>query len=1429
MFDSKDHKPKSLDAEKENSSSLSLEQAEVAQLVEFESLSHLSKPSTGLNLIQQKADAFSEITNLELLQKKASTKGVYGQSSAGVIQAKGLPKNLQTGVENLSGQAMNDVNVHYNSKKPEKMGAHAFAQGTDIHLGKGQEKHLPHEAWHVVQQKEGRVKPTVQKKEKIPVNDDASLEKEADVMGDKALSLGKQEPEHPQDSVIEFPQKTVQKVEDEENQQEESEQESEEKVSENENKAEASDANSEGEDNKDQDSSAQVEIKPETLVLSGTKGLYAKVSSFFGKETSFGVLQNLIKEYENTEDDVVKEELKPKIVGACDTWLKKHPEPKKSESRFGKLKSGFNNLIGKTKNDDKKRQSIALIKKRFSETEKASDIKLTTLADKESIGSKIKGVFGFKTTFKQIEEQYHEYQSETSSIADFGSLVGVLGKAKNIYGLIEDWKENHKDDEKEKLDALTKIQDGILNLFFEANYKNIISIKVSKLSGAELKNNKIALETLELVVKLDGKTITGKGEHIAVTSKGVDFDEISIDYSDSLEISEGFEVKNPKLVVSHQNENYSINAQGALFLDLKIPNLSMNTQGNVEVTYNTKDSKFSSPSLSNATVSASMFNDILQIHAAGIEYENGIFKAKNGNVALTNFNLTSDISDLTFSKNGGVDWSTIEINVENEIKAGDVIKLTSPKAVVQGKSDNYKYDISGNLGVNVPLPEGFDLEASGDVSISGSPVDNSYALSVDGNGALKLTVGDLIQAKAEGVNYDKSKELLTASNASVSLTLFQNQKSAELKSLSVSKKDGIDWELATFDFGEVGVDGLLSAKQVVASVGGKKDKYEKKASGVLDLNPNLVPGATINAEGIGVSMNVKDGKWSFGLNGDSLSINLFKNRLKLSSTKLKYENKKFTMETLNAILSLPTGNNVGFEGENVSIVNGIIDWDQLKFPFKNPLPKLGPLEFETGDAILKGKNDDYALGLDLSSNFNSDQINWLKASGKASLLWNYQNEDLPEVTDYDLNIKGKSPQIPDAFLPPGIWPISFSLAMPFPAGPVPMEAEISFSASAGIGLDLEGSLSKVGDATDVSASGTGVSKVEISIKGSVGVGSSYLVKLAGFIKGAAEATAGLTLGLDGKLNKEFKFISLEGAYSVDADFIAKLSAGIEAKALVVFQKTLYELTLKKWELGNSKKEGKFDFIGNKEKENTTTGLFKGKELSKEDIQAPPEVEHNTKEYLQAIGKFNEILKEGNPSVKEDEAGQDALFDNKMITSKKERLVHVLEGIIEENLSNKEFITYTKKIGEDEAKLKAKEKKHTEKMVRQYEKLEKAKKGKYISIKAKFRTDNVAHYTNKIEDLKEQYKTKVQSDLDTLMEYTKKASIYQNQINVATTYISNIDAILENSELSLSTIDQQIEEYKTINEQAQKQKYAIENYLTDQEFANTEVDYGKEDD
>lgn len=74
----------------------------------------------------------------------------------------GMPDHLKSGMENLSGMSLDHVKVHYNSPKPAALQAHAYAQGNDVQLPPGKEKHLPHEAWHVVQQKQGRVKPTMQ-------------------------------------------------------------------------------------------------------------------------------------------------------------------------------------------------------------------------------------------------------------------------------------------------------------------------------------------------------------------------------------------------------------------------------------------------------------------------------------------------------------------------------------------------------------------------------------------------------------------------------------------------------------------------------------------------------------------------------------------------------------------------------------------------------------------------------------------------------------------------------------------------------------------------------------------------------------------------------------------------------------------------------------------------------------------------------------------------------------------------------------------------------------------------------------------------------------------------------------------------------------------------------------------------------------------
>lgn len=153
--------------------------------------------------VQQEPDTGGKATITDnrpytVIQRKLRSAMSGADDTENPIQRKnntGLPDKLKAGVENLSGYSMDDVKVHYNSSKPAQLQAHAYAQGTDIHLAPGQEKHLPHEAWHVVQQKEGRVKPTRQLKSKVNVNDDAGLEKEADVMGQKAISLKKESPQ----------------------------------------------------------------------------------------------------------------------------------------------------------------------------------------------------------------------------------------------------------------------------------------------------------------------------------------------------------------------------------------------------------------------------------------------------------------------------------------------------------------------------------------------------------------------------------------------------------------------------------------------------------------------------------------------------------------------------------------------------------------------------------------------------------------------------------------------------------------------------------------------------------------------------------------------------------------------------------------------------------------------------------------------------------------------------------------------------------------------------------------------------------------------------------------------------------------------------------------------------------------------------------
>jgi hypothetical protein len=139
-----------------------------------------SPEAVSMRDFQSKVDGSEEMQELGSYQDK-----ITGDKKPNKT---GIPDELKASIEKLSGYSLDDVKVHYNSAKPGEIGAHAFAEGNNIYVGPGQEEHLAHEIWHVIQQKKGDVKPNTELGDNSGTlaNTDPSLEDQATKMGNKA-------------------------------------------------------------------------------------------------------------------------------------------------------------------------------------------------------------------------------------------------------------------------------------------------------------------------------------------------------------------------------------------------------------------------------------------------------------------------------------------------------------------------------------------------------------------------------------------------------------------------------------------------------------------------------------------------------------------------------------------------------------------------------------------------------------------------------------------------------------------------------------------------------------------------------------------------------------------------------------------------------------------------------------------------------------------------------------------------------------------------------------------------------------------------------------------------------------------------------------------------------------------------------------------
>lgn len=128
----------------------------------------------------------AEMDEDELLQGKFTAQRAEADTAA-------VHPTLAPMIPTFGADMLSSVQLHPDSSTPEQVGALAYTQGTDIHFAPGQFKPdtqagrqlIGHELAHVAQQASGRVQPTTEIGG-MPVNDDPSLEREADMIGAKA-------------------------------------------------------------------------------------------------------------------------------------------------------------------------------------------------------------------------------------------------------------------------------------------------------------------------------------------------------------------------------------------------------------------------------------------------------------------------------------------------------------------------------------------------------------------------------------------------------------------------------------------------------------------------------------------------------------------------------------------------------------------------------------------------------------------------------------------------------------------------------------------------------------------------------------------------------------------------------------------------------------------------------------------------------------------------------------------------------------------------------------------------------------------------------------------------------------------------------------------------------------------------------------------
>lgn len=159
---------------------------------DFENIKHKEHIVSNGEALSDSAETGNKVQPPPFQLKKKTSTLSQSTSTTNSQNAK-PPFHVKEKMEDSLGHDFSNVAIHQDSNKAQSLNAKAFTQGNQIHFAPGEynphdrsgQELLGHELTHVVQQRENNIPVTTQLRG-TAINDNSSLEQEADVKGKQA-------------------------------------------------------------------------------------------------------------------------------------------------------------------------------------------------------------------------------------------------------------------------------------------------------------------------------------------------------------------------------------------------------------------------------------------------------------------------------------------------------------------------------------------------------------------------------------------------------------------------------------------------------------------------------------------------------------------------------------------------------------------------------------------------------------------------------------------------------------------------------------------------------------------------------------------------------------------------------------------------------------------------------------------------------------------------------------------------------------------------------------------------------------------------------------------------------------------------------------------------------------------------------------------